>query len=83
MKSSIKTALAAVALIAAVGPASAQSAYSQLAASAGLSPSEAAGLTLGQIAAYHVNRDKSLPGPPGDPRPDPERRLPPPRPATS
>ena len=31
--------------------------YGQLAASAGLSPSEAAGMSLSEIAAYKFNRD--------------------------
>lgn len=60
MNTYFKTALAAVALVAAVGPAAAESAYSQLAANAGLSPRQAEGLTLAQIAAFHVNVGESL-----------------------
>ena len=59
MKSTIKTAFAALALAATVSPAFAQSAYSQLAANAGLSPSEAAGMTQAQIAAVYFNRGES------------------------
>ncbi len=55
-----KTAALAFALAAAaVAPASAAT-YSQLAANAGLSASEAAGMTLSQIATYHFNRGESV-----------------------
>lgn len=60
MKTTVKTALVAFALAAAsVAPAAAQSAYDQLAASAGLSQSEAAGMTRSQIAAHFFNRGVS------------------------
>jgi hypothetical protein len=58
MKIALKSALAAFALAAAGVPASAQH-WDQLIASAGLSRSEAAGMTLSQIAAYKFNRDAS------------------------
>lgn len=63
MRIYFKTALvvaAFAAAAAAAGPAAAQSARDQLAANAGLSPSQAEGLTLGQIAAFHVNRGESI-----------------------
>lgn len=59
MKTTMMTAVVAFALAAAVAPASAQTAYSQLAANAGLSRSEAAGMTLEQIAAAYFNRGVS------------------------
>ena len=58
MKTALKSALAALALAAAAVPASAQN-LDQLIASAGLTRSEAAGITLSQIAAYKFNRDVS------------------------
>jgi hypothetical protein len=58
MKTLLKTAAVAIALATAAAPVAAQP-YSQLAANAGLSPSEAAGLTLTQIATIHFNRGES------------------------
>jgi hypothetical protein len=59
MKTAAKTALVALALAAgAVAPAAATP-YGQLAAAAGLSPAEAEGLTLNQIAAHLFNRGES------------------------
>jgi len=58
MKNALKSALAALALAAAAVPASAQN-LDQLIASAGLTRSEAAGMTLSQIAAHKFNRDVS------------------------
>ena len=60
MTRTFKTALAAFALVAAVGPAAAQSSYSQFAANAGLTMDEAEGLSLAQIAQHHANRGESL-----------------------
>ena len=57
MNTSLKSALVAIALSAATVPAFAQD---QLAASAGLSRSEAAGLSAAQIAAHFFNRGKSV-----------------------
>jgi hypothetical protein len=58
MKIALKSALAAFALAAAAVPAAAQD-LDQLIASAGLSRSEAVGMTLSQIAAHKFNRDES------------------------
>ena len=60
MKTTVKIAVAVAGFLAAVGPAAAQPDYSQFAANAGLTRSEAAGLSLSQIAAYHVNRGEFL-----------------------
>jgi hypothetical protein len=59
MDNRFKTA-ALAALLAAVAGAASASPHAQLAASAGLSPSVAAGLTLAQIAAHKANRGESL-----------------------
>lgn len=73
MNRSIKTAFVAFVLAAcAVAPVSAQQVYNQLAASAGLSQAEAAGLTTAQIAAHFFNRNistsdrQAIPGARGD-----------------
>lgn len=58
MKTALRTALTALAFAAAAVPASAQN-LDQLIASAGLTRSEAADLTLSQIAAYKFNRNES------------------------
>lgn len=59
MTNTFKTAIAALALVAAVGPAAAQSSYSQFAANAGLTLREAQGLSLAQIAQIHADRGES------------------------
>lgn len=61
MQTTFKTALAALAIAAAsVAPAAAQN-YSQLAAAAGLTPAQAAGLSLDEIAAHKNNIAVSRP----------------------
>jgi hypothetical protein len=61
MQTTFRTTLAALAITAAsVAPAAAQS-YSQLAAAAGLTPAQAAGLSLDEIAAHRNNIAVSKP----------------------
>ena len=59
----LKTLAVVAALVGAAAPAFAQS---QLIANAGLTPAEAAGLSLNEIAVAKFNRDAGLRRPPGD-----------------
>ena len=59
MKRAVTTASVLALSLLALSPVNAQS-WTQLAASAGLTPKQAEGLTLAQIAAFHVDRGASV-----------------------
>ena len=59
MKRAVTTASVLALSLLALSPVNAQS-WTQLAASAGLTPKQAEGLTLAQIAAFHVDRGESV-----------------------